>query len=60
MRPRRATLLILAALAVPTLPGCHMMEGLSYDIEDASAYTGERIATGGERLAGWVRELQDN
>ena len=39
--------------------GCHMVEAISYDIEDGSAYTGDKIAEGGEHLAEWIRDLND-
>ncbi len=60
--PRRLyprILLLCLPLALAPLAGCHMAEALSHDIEDASAYTGEKIASGGEKLADWVRNLND-
>ena len=57
MKRSTGWILVYGVLSLLSMGGCHMMEGLSYDIEDASAYAGQHLAEGGEDLADWVREL---
>jgi len=56
----RIVILSLCLIGCLLMGGCHMMEGLAHDIEDASAYTGDALAEGGENFADWIRDLQDN
>ncbi len=56
--PQRRRFLLLACLLLPLAAGgCHLAEAVSYEIDDASAYTGQKIAEGGEGFAEWLRDL---
>jgi len=56
---RRLPLLLACLLLTLAAGGCHVAEAVSYEIEDASAYTGQKIAEGGENFADWMRDLSD-
>jgi len=57
--PRRLPLLLACLLLPLAAGGCHVAEAVSDDIEDASAYTGQKIAEGGENFAAWMRDVSD-
>jgi hypothetical protein len=57
--PRRLPLLLACLLLPLAAGGCHVTEAVSYEIEDASAYSGQKIAEGGEHFAEWMRKLSE-